>query len=167
MEFVLNWLVLLASLGGIIVVALVCSADLMRRQPAAQVASFDETAAPVVPQPVAEVLPAEAEIELTYSMNGEVQHTQVIRSDKPGYIGAISCDKLGDGIPLRYVKILWQDGSFQANNEDWQSPLSIQGEDGTKQDVPAGQTVSLEDGSELYLLNGWVVNCRVIKEGER
>lgn len=167
MEYVLNWLVLLASLGGIIVVALVCSADLLRRQPAMPVASFDEATTPVVQQQVAEVSHAEAEMELIYQLNDEVQHTQVIRSNKPGYIGAISCDKLGDGVPLRYVKIFWQDDKFLAVNEDWQSPLFIQGEDEIKQDVPAGQTVPLEDGSELHLINGWIVNCRITKDGKQ
>lgn len=163
MEFLLNWLVLLVSMAGIIVVAAACCSDLLRRagkQVAPQAPSFvQEQVSPTVVEPNT----ATACADIVYRQNGEDRHTQVVYDTEPTYIGAISCD-MGPGIPLRYVKVFQQDGVLCCVNEDWQAPANVRDESGDEIQLQPGQVVQISSGTELVLMNGWTVEFRMREE---
>lgn len=158
MEYILNWLVLLVCIAGIGVVAFVCCADLMRK-PVRIVAQSGEGPA-VAAVPETEEAPVGGGMELVYRLGDEVRHSQTVAPGSADYIGALALD-MGPGVPLRYVRISGAGGSFSATNEDWESPVTIVDASGAETELSAGQNAPIEDGSELRLINGWTVQCRI------
>jgi len=165
MEYVLNWLVLLLSLGGIALVAIVCYADMVRgaaRAPAPAPTAPEESAASQSPSRQA----AGPFLELTYCRDGAAEHVQRVPMGQTGYIGTESYAGLGGGMPVRGVEVIWRDGRPRFCNLDWQTEVLLRNAQGAQIEAPMAQELRLDDGAELCLPGGWTIQCRICEGGE-
>ena len=167
MEYVLNWMVLLLSIGGIILVAVVCWLDFVRGSRRAQEIVPQVADAPIPALVTAEVPPGPF-VELSYCRGGAVEHVQRVSAGQPGYIGTEAYAGLGAGMPVRCVEIGWRGGQFYFCNLDWQTPVSVLNEQGEEVEAPMGQALPLRDGAELRLSGsgGWTIRCRICEDGQ-
>jgi hypothetical protein len=166
MEYVLNWMVLLLTLGALALVALVCYADLRRPNAPVAEASVQAVEIPDQPQIQQQQTISGPYIELIYRQGEDTEYVQRVGDGSKGYIGTESYPKLGSGMPVRYIEIAGQGGKFTASNLDWQMPVVVRGEDTGEFEASMGQVVELSDGAELALPEGWTIECRIVKEDE-
>jgi hypothetical protein len=164
MELVFNWMVLLLSLGGIAIIALVCYVDLIRST--ARVSDMTPTSAD---QPLVRHEAGSAKVsggpslEMSYCRDGIVHHVQLIPAGQPGYIGTESYAGFGAGMPVRCAEVVFNNQAFTCTNLDWQTQLVVRNESGEDTDIQMGQTELISNGTELHLQGGWIIQCRVFE----
>ena len=169
-EVLFNWTLLLATFGGLFLVAWIGYRDLQglgeRAGPPdnpirGQAVRFKPAPADApVRNPIADPRPAWEHapssigedvgpesgrlLQIQYVRDGEVQHTEFVSGDRPGFVGTEAMPGMGAGILVRHAQIGFDGYRFTVENRHGSQPLAWQSGEGSPDNPIRGQAVRLE-----------------------
>jgi hypothetical protein len=161
-ETLFNWAVMLGTFGVLVMVAWLSYRDLRsfsesRFQGSRLPMTADAWETEIAPTD-AEPVEAEHLLRLDYTRDGNVQHTQWVTDEKPGFIGTESLPGMGSGILVRHVRVFRNGDSFVLENRHGSRPLAWRS-NGQSGELPPGATLPIHESTEV-LLGDWTVECR-------
>jgi hypothetical protein len=163
-ETLFNWAVMLGTFGVLVLVAWLSYRDLRSFSEARGQSSRSSVMTPNVWEDeipsMTEEEPLEAahRLRLDYVRNGNLEHTQWVTDEKPGFIGTESLPGMGSGILVRHVRVFRNGESFVLENRHGSRPLAWRS-DGQSGDLPPGATLPIHEETDVFL-GDWTVECR-------
>lgn len=167
MEYLLNWTVLLISLGAIVLVAVLSYFDLLRTGARPVETIKEHIYAAPAGEPIVLLNESGSFVELSYYRDGAIEHVQRVYADQTGYIGTESYPALGPGMPVRLIEILFNNNGYSCTNLDWQADVSVREEGKSEIALPMGQSMRFNNDAEFHLPEGWIIRCRVCEESTK